>query len=59
MNYDSYRIKVKEKAGYSVLWVVRFDRFYERTKYGWLQNAFWSQKLDAVPIPYEKDNSRQ
>lgn len=55
----SYRIEITEKAGYSVLWVVQFDRFYERTKYGWLQNEFCSQKLDAVPIPYEKDNSRQ
>ena len=49
----SYRIDIKEMSAYSLLRVVQIDRFYERTKYCWLQNAFWSHMLDAVPVPYE------
>lgn len=53
----SYQIEAVEKEGYSVLFVTQFDHFFERTKYGWLQNEFWSQKLDAVPIPYEEKSN--
>ena len=48
----TYLIYVSEYDGYSILKIVQTNRFLEKKKYAYLQNEFWSQLLEAVPIPY-------
>ena len=48
----TYLIYVSECDGYSILKIVQANHFLENNKYAYLQNEFWTQLLDAIPIPY-------
>lgn len=51
----SYVIKIAEYEGYSLMKVTQFDHMWTQNKYAWLQNEFWRQKLDAMPVAYMRE----